>query len=281
MPTSHDLPVFDSLALTVEQHIAEIHLSQPQSRNSLGDIFWREFPLLLDHIAQRSDVRVVVLHGDGPHFCSGIDLGFIRKLLATGGGDDGRARDRISTRIRQLQGAFLQLERLPVPVIAAIHGGAIGAGLELACTADIRLCSADAFFQLMEVQVAVVADLGGLQRLSRQVPTGIARELAYSGRRFAATEALSWGLVNAVHPDRDSLLAAARALAAQIAANSPLTVKYVKESLVAEDSAAIERELRQASIIQVAYGLGGDLDKALEASRRRETAAYDPLVKPE
>src|SRR5690606_31529836 len=129
--------------------------------------------------------------------------------------------------------------------------------------------------------VAVVADLGGLQRLSRQVPTGIARELAYSGRRFAATEALSWGLVNAVHPDRDSLLAAARALAAQIAANSPLTVKYVKESLVAEDSAAIERELRQASIIQVAYGLGGDLDKSLEASRRRETAAYDPLVKPE
>jgi enoyl-CoA hydratase len=264
-----------AINLSAEHGIAELVLSKPQRRNSLDAEFWAELPMKLDRIAADPGIRAVVLAAEGEHFCSGIDLEFVGGLLAAVSEDAGRARDRMNHDIRRLQDAFLALERCRVPVIAAVQGGCIGAGLELACTADIRVCSRDAFFQLMEVQVGLVADLGGLQRLARQVPPGVARELAYTGRRFSAEEALRWGLVNQVFDSGAGTLAAARAIAGQIAANSPLTVRYTKEALVGEESLGIERQLRQAALANLAFGQ--DMVTALQAMARGKTADYPDL----
>ena len=264
-----------AINLSAEHGIAELVLSNPQRRNSLDAEFWADLPLKLERIAADPRIRAVVLAAEGEHFCSGIDLGFVGGLLAAASEDSGRARDRMNHDIRRLQDAFLGLERCRVPVIAAVQGGCIGAGLELACTADIRVSSSDAFFQLMEVQVGLVADLGGLQRLARQVPPGVARELAYTGRRFSAEEALRWGLVNQVFDSGADTLAAARAIASQIAANSPLTVRYTKEALVGEESLTIERQLRQAALANLAFGQ--DMVAALQAMARGKTADYPDL----
>jgi enoyl-CoA hydratase len=264
-----------AINLSAEEGIAELVLSNPQRRNSLDAEFWADLPLKLGRIAADPGIRAVVLAAEGEHFCSGIDLGFVGGLLAAASEDSGRARDRMNHDIRRLQDAFLGLERCRVPVIAAVQGGCIGAGLELACTADIRVCSSDAFFQLMEVQVGLVADLGGLQRLARQVPPGVARELVYTGRRFSAEEALRWGLVNQVFDSGADTLAAARAIAGQIAANSPLTVRYTKEALVGEESLTIERQLRQAALANLAFGQ--DMVTALQAMARGKTADYPDL----
>jgi enoyl-CoA hydratase len=274
---SENADQYEFFTLSVSNHIAEVVLARPDVRNSMGEPFWRELPLIVDRIRRDADVRVVILHADGPHFCAGIDLDYARRLFTLNHPDDGRARDHVTERIRQLQAVFLQLERLHVPVIAAIHGACIGGGLELVCAADIRLCSEDAYFELKEVRLAIVADLGGLQRLDRQLPQGIARELIYTGRRFSSDEARQWNFVNGVHPDREALLAAARQLAAEIAASPPLTVKHIKESLVDRQSADIELELRRAATLQVAYGFGEDMKKAVAAAFTGEMPDFAPL----
>ncbi len=277
MSESSTPSTFKALQLAVNGHVAELVLARPDARNAMGADFWRELPLATDAIRRDPAVRAVIVRAEGPHFSAGIDLKFARGLFTLGDADDGRARDRITARIHGLQAAFLGLERLHVPVIAAVHGACIGAGLELACAADIRLCSEDAQFELKEVQLAIVADLGGLQRLDRQLPQGVCRELAYTGRPFTATEAQRWNFVNGVYPDSDSLLSAARELAASIAANSPLTVKYVKESLVRRHSVEDEEELRRAATLQVAYGFGQDMGKAAAAIMGGTAPEYAPL----
>jgi enoyl-CoA hydratase/carnithine racemase len=264
-----------AITLNAANGIAELVLSNPGRHNSLDDEFWNDLGRHLEQIADESSIRAIVLAGAGENFSSGIDLAFAGRMLATDASDEGRARDRMNHNIRWLQDVFFRLERCRVPVIAAVQGACIGAGLELVCTADIRVCSRDAFFQLMEVRLGLIADLGGLQRLARQVPMGVARELAYTGRRFSAEEALGWGFVNQVAESGAAALAAARAVAGQIAANSPLAVKYIKESLVAEDSLKFEHELRRASIVQTAYG--HDLFASLAALKKGAEPQYADL----
>ena len=264
-----------AITMNAAKGIAELVLSNPGRHNSLDDEFWNDLGQSLERVAADSSIRAIVLSGEGDNFSSGIDLEFAGRMLATDASDEGRARDRMNDNIRWLQDVFLRLERCRVPVVAAVQGACIGAGLELVCTADIRVCSRDAFFQLMEVRLGLIADLGGLQRLARQVPMGVARELAYTGRRFSAEEALGWGFVNRIADSRAEALDAARAIATQIAANSPLAVKYIKESLVAEDSLKFEHDLRRASIVQTAYGY--DMFASLTAMKKGAEPQYRDL----
>ena len=143
----------------------------------------------------------------------------------------GRAAEARLRHIEWLQDAFSAVEAARPPVIAAIHGGCIGAGVDLASACDLRVASADAFFQVAEVDVAITADLGTLQRLGYLLPQGVLRELTYTGRRMGAEEAARYGLVNQVAADRDAAIAAGLALARTIAAKSPLAVAGAKQSL--------------------------------------------------
>ena len=148
-------------------------------------------------------MRAILLSGRGRHFTAGLDLEYAVEPVPANQ-DPGRAAEARLRHIEWLQDAFSAVEAARPPVIAAIHGGCIGAGVDLASACDLRVASADAFFQVAEVDVAITADLGTLQRLGYLIPQGVVRELTYTGRRMGAEEAARYGLVNRVEADRDA-----------------------------------------------------------------------------
>ena len=139
--------------------------------------------------------------------------------------------DKLYRNIRRLQDCFSAIETCRKPVIAAIHGHCVGGGVDLTTACDIRVCTEDATFGIHETKIAIVADVGTLQRITALVGKGFAREMAYTGKRVTAERARQVGLVNDVYPDKESMLEAARAMAAEIAENSPLAVQGVKQVL--------------------------------------------------
>ena len=170
-------------------------------------------------------------------------------------------------------------KRRGAPVIAAIHGGCIGAGVDLASACDLRVASADAFFQIAEVDVAITADLGTLQRLGYLIPQGVLRELTYTGRRMGAEEAARYGLVNRIEADRDAAIAAGLALARTIAAKSPLAVAGAKQSLNHSRGRPVEEGLRDVALWNAATLVSADLDRGDQGAARQDRAQLRPALR--
>ncbi|XP_049756505.1 delta(3,5)-Delta(2,4)-dienoyl-CoA isomerase, mitochondrial-like [Elephas maximus indicus] len=215
-------------------HILHVQINRPEKRNAMNKAFWSEMVECFNKISEDADCRTVVISGEGKMFTSGIDLMDMASVLLQPQGDDVA---RISWYMRNLlskhQETFSVIEKCPKPVIAAIHGGCIGAGVDLITACDIRYCAQDAFFQVKEVDIGLAADVGTLQRLPRVIGSqSLVNELAFTARRMMADEALSSGLVSRVFPDKEATLDAAFTLAAEISSRSPLAVQGTKVNLV-------------------------------------------------
>jgi len=263
-----------AISCQISHNIAEVILDNPATSNAMGWEFWDECPRLFQELQTNNDVRVVLISAQGKHFSAGLDLQYAVEAFGRGEGYDAHQIEAITQYIEGLQDIFLAVEKLDKPVIAAIHGACIGAGLELACSADIRLCSHDAFFALKELQLGIIPDLGGLQRLQTLLPQGVARELTYTGRQFSASEALTWGLVNQCFDDQQTLLQEARTLASAIAAQSPLAVKLAKRAFIDQDHQHLERRLRPMALQQAALCMQGDMSEAMQAMYKKVTPKY-------
>jgi enoyl-CoA hydratase len=226
-------------------------------------------------LATRDSLRAVVLRARDKAFSYGLDM---RAAFAEHGpllsGGTAAQRTRLLQLIRTWQRSFSAVAACPVPVITAIHGWCIGGGLDLACACDIRLASADAVFSLRETRIAIVADLGVLQRLPRIVGQGHARELAFTGKDIDAMTARGIGLVNHVYQDRDALDVAAQAMAEEIAANPPLTVRGVKEVLDHGADHSVADGLEYVAAWNAAFLASRDLGEALSAFAARRTPEY-------
>jgi enoyl-CoA hydratase len=265
MPSPTDPTVWHSFRVEKSAHVATVFLSNEKKRNAMGPTFWDELPQLFAQLDSDPTVRVIVLAADGPVWTAGLDLlAMMPRLQSTEPGRIPQQR-HLHGLIRTLQDAISAVERCRQPVIAAIHGKCIGGGIDLITACDIRLCSRDALFSVREVRVAIVADVGTLQRLPRIVGEGQARQLALSGEDFNADRALQIGLVNSVHSDRDSLLAAAQALATTIAKNSPLAVQGTKRVLNETRDQSVEDGLRHVALHNTAYLMSDDLAEAVSA----------------
>ena len=204
--------------LGVEGHIATLTLNRPEAMNAMGHDLARDLEAALDRLEAAHDVRAVVATGAGD------------RAFSVGG--DIKERGAMSLEERwahalRLGKSFERLEALPMPVIAAINGFCFGGGMEMATACDIRIASDRAEVGLLEVRLGVFPGAGGPARLTRLIGKGRAKFVLYTGRRFPAAEALATGLVERVVP-RDRLMAEARALAAEIAANGPLAVRALK-----------------------------------------------------
>jgi enoyl-CoA hydratase len=212
-----------------------------------------------------------VVAARGPHFSVGLDLKAMGGLLAAGRPGNGEklsaaAQARAArTEILRLQHAITAVADCPKPVIAAVHGFCIGGGVDLITACDIRLASADAVFSVREAKVAIVADLGSLQRLPRIVGAGHVAELAFTGKDIDADRARQIGLVNDVLPDSEAVLAAARALANEIAANSPLAVQGTKAVLAANDGRTVAQGLDYVATWNAGMLASDDLTEAMVA----------------
>lgn len=263
------------VSLRVERtgHVAEVTLLGPSKGNAMGPDFWRELPIVCHALDADPEVRAILLTGSGSHFSYGLDLPAMLPQWAEYLGGDALARPRTEFlgEIRKLQAAVSSIAEISTPVIAAVSGWCIGGGIDVITAADIRLASADARFSVREVKVAIVADIGSLQRLASIVGEGHTRELAFTGKDIDAARAERIGLVNEVFDDQVALLEAARAMAAEIAANPPLVVRGVKDVLSVNTRAQVDAGLRYVSAWNAAFLPSKDLTEAVQAfTERRE-----------
>ena len=270
---------FESPVLRIEhdqaEAVATLWLDRAEARNAMGVDLWRDLPRAMAVLSADTSVRVVVVAAQGPHFSVGLDLKAMGGMLTAGGGTSGAAgsapasmaaRARSSrAEVLRLQDAITAVARCPKPVIAAVHGYCIGGGVDLIAACDIRLASSDAVFSVREAKVAIVADLGSLQRLPAIINAGHLAELAYTGKDISAERAKEIGLVNDVAADVEGVHKAARALAAEIAANSPIAVQGTKAVLAANEGRTVAEGLDYVATWNAGMLASDDLVEAMTA----------------
>ena len=247
--------------------IAWVHLNRPEKKNAMNPPAWRETPPLFEELDRNPDIRVVILAARGSCFSVGIDLvemtGELPEIMEKT--QMGGVKWRLLKRIAALQETMTCIERCRKPVIAAIHGYCIGAGLDMVTACDIRLCSRDAVFCLKEAAVGFVADVGVLQRLPMIVGQGITRELAYTAKTIDAQRARDILLVNGVFDDQTALMAGAEAMATEIAANAPLAVEATKSVLNYGIGKSVDEGLRYVASVSTNIVPSQDLMEAFAA----------------
>lgn len=270
---------FQTLTVTVENHIAHVQLSRPDALNSMTVEFWRELPEAIRQIDATGEARVIVLSSTGKHFCAGMDLGvFTNPKNVPMQGDPARMAENLRRVVLQLQDCFNVLEDIRIPVLAAVQGGCIGGALDMICACDSRYCTEDAFFTIKETELGMTADLGTLQRLPKLIPEGMARELAYTGRKFSAQEALQTGLVNRVYSDHDALLAGVMETAALIAKQSPMAVAGCKEMINFSRDHSVADSLKYMATWQSGMFRPQDMMKCFAAKAQKTEPQFDPIL---
>ncbi|HUI02968.1 MAG TPA: crotonase/enoyl-CoA hydratase family protein [Acidimicrobiales bacterium] len=278
--------MFSSEVLSVEraEHVATLWLDRADARNALGPAFWEDLPRAMAALGEDRDVRAVVVAARGPHFSVGLDLKAMAGLLtgadageaghAPAPGANGAHRGAPSMALRatvarqgvlRMQRSVTSVAACPKPVVAAVHGYCIGGGVDLVSACDIRVASADALFSVRETKMAIVADLGSLQRLPRIIGKGHVAELAYTGKDITAARAREIGLVNDVLPDAEAAVDHARRLAADIATNSPLAVQGTKAVLAACEDKSVADGLDYVATWNAGFLPSDDLGEALSA----------------
>ena len=226
--------------------------------------------------AAESALRAVIVRGDTKVFSYGLDLpaAFAAWGPTFAGTGLAAGRTELWRLVRKLQATITAVASCPAPVIAAIHSWCIGGGVDLVTACDLRICTADARFSVRETKVAMVADLGSLQRLPLVIGDAATRELALTGKDIDADRALALGLVSQVVADRGAVDAAACALAAEIAANPPLVVRGVKQVLDQATRGEVADGLERVASWNAAFLPSEDLEEAARAFAAKRSPAF-------
>lgn len=253
-------PKYKSLSVTVADHVATLVFTNAKRSNAMGEAFWTEFPQAIKELAAQGDTRALVIYGEGDHFSAGIDLAMFQSPTlapALANLQSAEGKDHLLQVITRMQDAFTAIEKAPFPVIAAIHGVCLGAGLDLAAACDFRYASSSASFAIEEINLGIMADLGSLQRLPLIMPAGLVREMAFTGMRIASDRALSSGLVNAVYPLKDDLIKFVMQTAQVMASKSTKAASATKQSLN--------------------YGIDHGVFESLHLTAKLQTRVIDPV----
>ncbi len=267
---------YESVRVERSGYIAEVVLSNPGRLNAMDRHFFHDIRDVFRQIDTDDSVRVAIVWAEGRMFSSGLHLRSAEDLIPHRDESSSSALRNMDLYqvIRDFQDSFAQIERTRKPVIAAIHGRCLGGGVDLVTACDIRLCSGDASFAIQETKMAMVADLGTLQRLTAIVGKGLAREMAFTGGAVLAERALAFGLVNAVYPSKETLLEASRVMASEIAANSPLAVQGAKSVLNYSDEHRIAEGLEYAAHWNSSFFVSSDLKEALSAFAEKRAPIF-------
>lgn len=217
-------------------NVAIALINRPKALNALNSEVLNDLNTLVDEINADEEIRVLILSGSGEKsFVAGADIGEMSSLTKAEGEAFGKKGNDV----------FRRIETLPIPVIAAVNGYALGGGCELAMACDIRICADTAVFGQPETGLGITPGFGGTQRLSRLIGPGMAKQLIYSARNIKADEALRIGLVNAVYP-LEELRPAAEKLAETIAKNAPIAVRACKKAI----NEGLEKPMDEAIVLE-------------------------------
>ena len=261
----------------VDGAIARVTLNRPAELNTMNRAFWTELIDVVAAIDAEPAVRAVIIASTGRHFTAGLDLGMAASGLGQAPTDLGRARESFRRHIAAMQETFNVVDRCRVPVIAVVQGGCIGGGVDFITACDLRIGTDDCFFTIQEVNIAIVADVGTLQRIPHLLPQGLVRELAYTGRRFPAAEALRHGFLNSIHAGHDAALAAAEAMATTIASKSPLAITGIKHVLNHGRDHSIAEGLEYVALWNTGMLQGDDVANAVKAQMAKQEAVFADL----
>lgn len=220
---------YECFNLEIADGVAHLRFSRPDKFNSFIPEFWRELPEAVNDISENAKARVIVLSAEGKHFTAGMDISvFMQGALDAPPDNREVAAENFRHHVKVLQDTFSALENARQPVLAAIQGGAVGAGVDLATACDCRYASADAFFCVQETAIGMTADVGTFPRLAKVIPEGWARQMAYTAERVPAHKAKEIGLVNEVYDSHEALIDGVMEIARRIAGHSPLAVTGCK-----------------------------------------------------
>lgn len=265
--------IFD---VTIADGVAHLKLNRPDKLNSMNREFWSALPELVHDIDDNAWARVIVISSTGKHFSAGMDLEVFAEngALASAPQDPHVANEAFRHLVLRLQDAFSCLDEARVPVIAAIQGGCIGGAVDMTSACDIRYCTADAFFCIQEINLAMTADVGTFPRLCKLIPEGWVRELAYTGRRLPAEKARAIGLVNEVYPDHATMMAAVMDTAREIAAKNPIAVTGSKVMINYARDHTIKDALGYMAVWQTGMFARDHMKEAFMAQQEKRQPRY-------
>lgn len=274
--------------VSIDDHVAHLVLSRPEKRNSMIPDFWLELPQIIQRLDSEGQTRAIVISSTGPHFSSGLDVSAFGTAAADDGPEEAKRRRlqhgaRFYDNVRKMQDSLTCLETCRAPVLVAIQGGCIGGGVDLATACDMRYASEDAFITIFETNIGMTADVGTFPRIVKLIPEGIARELAYTGRRMSAAEAQAVGLVNRVFPDQATMLEEVMRIAHEIASKAPLAVYGCKRLINYSRDHSTADALDYISIWNASMLQLDEIQEAMTANAEKRPATFvdlPPLRKP-
>ncbi|CAO3587583.1 unnamed protein product [Absidia cylindrospora] len=252
-------------------------MNWPKSLNSFSPQLIDDVRNVFTALGNDTNVRAIVVSGSGRMFTAGLDLKN-NTISASKSGDLARLTYNKRAHLKEFQDAFTAIEGCAQPVIAAIHNGCFGAGVDMVTACDIRYCTKDAYFSVKEVDIGLAADVGSLQRLPKVLGNqSLVRELCYTGRNFYAAEALQHGLVNRVYDNQDELIAESLKIAATIAQKSPVAVIGTKHNLLYARDHSVPEALAYTVTWSSAMLNTEDIPKSIEAFVTKKPANYSKL----
>lgn len=263
----------DRVNTSIENHVAAVRINRPEKHNALDHEAFEALIEAGEALARNKSVRAIVLSGAGESFCAGIDMSvFEDESIAAAREELMRPRDETAANL--YQSAATVWRELPVPVIAAVHGVAYGAGLQIALGADIRIAAPSARFSIMEVRWGIIPDMGISVTMRHVVPADRVRLLAYTGKIVDGSEALALGMVTQL---ADDPLAAAGSLAATISERSPDAVRAIKSLLNASLNEPVAEALRREAKLQLSLlGSANNREAVMANLHKREPRFRDP-----
>lgn len=267
---------YETYLVDIADKIAHVRFNRPDKANSLAQTGWDELEAIFKYLDLCTDVRVIVLSGEGKNFCAGIDLEMFMGLAQDLGlKDEGRKREALRRNVHRLQAPINAIENCSKPVLAAIHRACVGGAVDIITACDMRYCTSDAFFSIEEINIGMVADLGTLQRLPKLIGEGVVRELAYTGRRMLADEAREHQLVNQVYDDKDAMMTGVMQIAKTIASKSPLAIRGTKQVLNYSRDHSVADGLEYIATWNAAMLISNDITEAMTAKMTGRPAEFE------
>ncbi|XP_022107021.1 delta(3,5)-Delta(2,4)-dienoyl-CoA isomerase, mitochondrial-like isoform X2 [Acanthaster planci] len=269
---------YETLAVSQPRdYVKQVEINRPEIRNAMNQTFYREMRECFRELAVDGDCRVVLLTGAGKIFTSGLDLVDSASLFSTDT-EVGRKAVELKQRVSEMQESFTVMEKCLKPVIAAVHGACVGAGVDMITACDIRLCTQDAWFQIKEVEMGLAADLGTLQRFPKIIgDESWLREIIYTARKFSSDEAREKGFVSGVFETREAMLESAIETACIIASRSPIAVQTSKASVLFSRDHSVADGLNDVTTWNASMLQSEDLMKATTAAMQKTKPTFSKL----
>jgi enoyl-CoA hydratase len=266
--------------VSVEGKVAHIRLSRPERLNVMTLGFWREIPGIARDLDARGDVRAAVISSTGKHFTAGMDLSVFQGAGSSEGTLDTNsvaARGRFRQKLIELQQSFSALADARFPVIAAVQGGCIGGGVDLATACCLRYATRDAYFVIQEINIGMMADVGTFNRMPKQLPEAVVRELGYTGDRLGAERAERLGFVNGLFDTHDALVEGALAVAKRIASKAPVAVAATKQMISYTRDHSVAGSFEYMNVLQPGIFSVEDIQRAVGAAKTGKAAEFEDL----